>query len=66
MGWRAEGVKRTFTWIMKNLRFARDDEQLTTVAETLIVIAACATPENAFWQLNLLRSSSTGRRAYGS
>ena len=36
-------VERTFAWIMKNRRFARDYEQLTTVAETLIVIAACAT-----------------------
>ncbi len=36
-------VERTFAWIMKNRRFARDYEQLTPVAETLIVIAACAT-----------------------
>ena len=36
-------VERTFAWIMKNRRFARDYEQLTTVAETLIIIAACAT-----------------------
>jgi transposase len=36
-------VERTFAWIMKNRRFARDYEQLTEVAETLIVIAACAT-----------------------
>ena len=36
-------VERTFAWIMKNRRFARDDEQLTTVAETLIIIASCAT-----------------------
>jgi len=36
-------VERTFAWIMKNRRFARDYEQLTYVAETLIVIAACAT-----------------------
>lgn len=36
-------VERTFAWIMKNRRFARDYEQLTSVAETLIVIAACAT-----------------------
>ena len=27
-------VERTFAWIMKNRRFARDDEQLTAVAET--------------------------------
>ena len=32
-------VERTFAWIMKNRRFARDDEQLTRVAETLIVIS---------------------------
>ena len=36
-------VERTFAWIMKNRRFARDYEQRTDVAETLIVIAACAT-----------------------
>ena len=36
-------VERTFAWIMKNRRFARDYEQLTAVAETLITIAACAT-----------------------
>ncbi len=36
-------VERTFAWIMKKRRFARDYEQLTSVAETLIVIAACAT-----------------------
>ena len=30
-------VERTFAWIMKNRRFARDYEQLTAVAETLIV-----------------------------
>ena len=36
-------VERTFAWIMKNRRFARDYEQLTSVAETLIIIAACAT-----------------------
>ena len=36
-------VERTFAWIMKNRRFARDYEQLTTVAETLVIIAACAT-----------------------
>ena len=36
-------VERTFAWIMKNRRFARDYEQLTSVAETLMVIAACAT-----------------------
>jgi len=36
-------VERTFAWIVKNRRFVRDYEQLTTVAETLITIAACAT-----------------------
>ena len=36
-------VERTFAWIMKSRRFARDYEQLTDVAETLVVIAACAT-----------------------
>ena len=36
-------VERTFAWIIKNHRFVRDYEQLTTVAETLIVIAATAT-----------------------
>ena len=36
-------VERTFAWIMKNRRFACDYEQLTAVAETLIIIAACAT-----------------------
>ena len=36
-------VERTFAWIIKNRRFVRDDEQLTTVAETLIIIAATAT-----------------------
>lgn len=35
-------VERTFACIMKDRRFARDYEQLTGVAETLIVIAACA------------------------
>ena len=32
-------VERTFTWIMKDRRFARDYEQFTSVAETLIIIA---------------------------
>ena len=36
-------VERTFAWIIKNRRFVRDYEQLTEVAETLIVIAATAT-----------------------
>ena len=36
-------VERTFAWIIKNRRFVRDDEQLTTVAKTLIIIAATAT-----------------------
>ena len=36
-------VERTFAWIIKNRRFARDYEQLTAVAETLITIAAAAT-----------------------
>jgi len=36
-------VERTFAWIVKNRRFARDYEQLTAVAETLITIAASAT-----------------------
>ena len=36
-------VERTFAWIVKNRRFARDYEQLTDVAETLIIIAASAT-----------------------
>jgi transposase len=36
-------VERTFAWIVKNRRFVRDYEQLTTVAETLIIIAAFAT-----------------------
>lgn len=36
-------VERTFAWIIKNRRFVRDYEQLTPVAETLIVIAAAAT-----------------------
>src|SRR5688500_1087775 len=36
-------VERTFAWIVKNRRFVRDFEQLTTVAETLITIAASAT-----------------------
>jgi transposase len=36
-------VERTFAWIVKNRRFVRDYEQLTTVAETLITIAATAT-----------------------
>lgn len=36
-------VERTFAWIIKNRRFARDYEQLTAVAETLIIIAATAT-----------------------
>ena len=36
-------VERTFTWIVKNRRLTRDYEQLTTVAETLITIAATAT-----------------------
>ena len=37
------GVERTFAWIIKNRRFIRDYEQLTPVAETLIIIAAAAT-----------------------
>ena len=36
-------VERTCAWIIKNRRFARDNEQLTAVAKTLIIIAACAT-----------------------
>jgi putative transposase len=36
-------IERTFAWIVKNRRFVRDYEQLTTVAETLITIAASAT-----------------------
>ena len=36
-------VERTFAWIIKNRRCARDYEQLTSVAETLIIIAASAT-----------------------
>ena len=36
-------VERTFAWIMKNRRFACNYEPLTTVADTLIIIAACAT-----------------------
>jgi len=37
-------VERTFAWIFKNRRLVRDYEQLTAVAETLITIAASATP----------------------
>jgi transposase len=36
-------VERTFAWIMKCRRLVRDYEQLTTVVETLITIAAIAT-----------------------
>ena len=36
-------VERTFAWIVKNRRFVRDYEQLTSVAETLIIIAAIGT-----------------------
>ena len=36
-------VERSFAWLIKNRRFARDYEQLTPVAETLITIAASAT-----------------------
>ena len=36
-------VKRTFACFMKNRRFARNYEQLTAVAETLVVIAAFTT-----------------------
>jgi transposase len=36
-------VERSFAWLVKNRRFARDYEQLTPVAETLITIAATAT-----------------------
>ena len=36
-------VERTFAWIFKNRRLVRDYEQLTAVAETLIIIAASAT-----------------------
>ncbi len=35
-------VERTFAWIIKNRRFVRDYEQLTSVAETLIIIIAAA------------------------
>jgi transposase len=35
-------VERTFAWIMKCRRLARDYEQLPRVAETLITIAAAA------------------------
>ena len=36
-------VERTFAWIFKNRRLVRDYEQLTSVAEALITIAATAT-----------------------
>ena len=36
-------VERTFAWIVKNRRLVRDYEQLTSVVETLIIIAATAT-----------------------
>ena len=36
-------VERTFAWIMKCRRLARDYEQLPRTAETLITIAATAT-----------------------
>lgn len=36
-------VERTFAWIMKCRRLARDYEQITGVVETLIIIAAIAT-----------------------
>lgn len=36
-------VERTFAWIMKCRRLARDYEQLPRTAETLITIAAAAT-----------------------
>jgi transposase len=36
-------VERTFNWIMKCRRLARDHEQLASVVETLITIAATAT-----------------------
>ena len=36
-------VERTFAWIMKQRRLVRDYEQLPSVAETLITIAASAT-----------------------
>ena len=36
-------VERTLAWIIKNRRLVRDYEQLTTVAEALITIAATAT-----------------------
>src|SRR3954464_104658 len=35
--------ERTFAWIVKTRRFVRDYEQLTAVAETLIIVAATAT-----------------------
>lgn len=35
-------VERTFAWIFKNRRLVRDYEQITEVAETLIIIAASA------------------------
>ena len=36
-------VERSFAWIMKARRLVRDYEQLTRVAEALILIAASAT-----------------------
>jgi transposase len=36
-------VERSFAWIMKCQRLARDYEQLPCAAETLVVIAAAAT-----------------------
>jgi transposase len=36
-------VERSFAWIVKNRRFVRDYEQLTAVAETIIMIAATVT-----------------------
>jgi transposase len=36
-------VERSFAWIMKCRRLAQDYEQLTRLAETLVMIAAAAT-----------------------
>ncbi|MGI4797932.1 MAG: transposase [Janthinobacterium lividum] len=37
-------VETTFAWIITNRRFVRDYEQLTTLGETLIIIAATVIP----------------------
>ena len=50
-------IERTFTWIIKNRRFVRNYKQFTTIAKTLIIIAA--TPPSSVAGYDLKPNSQT-------